>query len=61
MELENELVASILMKRDSELIEMLFEFGKWNSSVIKLVSEELIKRGAYPSDYDEKLKNLTNK
>jgi hypothetical protein len=61
MELDNELVKSILMKSDSELIEMLFEFGKWNSSVIKLVSEELIKRGSYPSDYDEKLKNLTNK
>jgi hypothetical protein len=61
MELDNELVESILMKRDSELIEMLFEFGKWNSSVIKLVSEELKKRGSYPSDYDEKLKNLTNK
>jgi hypothetical protein len=61
MELENELVTSILMKRDAELIEMLFEFGNWNSSVIKLVSEELIKRGSYPSDFDEKLKNLTNK
>jgi hypothetical protein len=61
MELDNELVESILMKRDSELIEMLFEFGKWNSSVIKLVREELIKRGSYPSDYDEKLKIITNK
>ena len=60
MELDKELVTSILMKRDSELIEMLFEFGKWNSLVIKLVSDELKKRGSYPSDYDEKLKNLIN-
>lgn len=58
MNLSDELIKEYNSKESSELIEILYEYHKWNPELIDVIKKELEKRNCFPIDYNDKINGL---